>query len=136
MTLSAANKNVPVSSPASGDGQPAGTKVHFELRRKKVLEYADQALNKSNSLVGNLELVNTDLMQMLLWLREDTENLRAQESNPVERLELMIPISEHVYKLAKQLHILSDFLRHIQQPASDAPTQKKVVRLSEPKQPR
>ena len=81
----------------------------LERRREKILEYADQALESKNVLLANLKLGGSDIMMMMMWLREDAERLRAELRDPVESLELSIPISEQFYKLFKQLQVFADF---------------------------
>src|SRR4051812_27196938 len=98
--------------PAEEDSNQAVIPENNRLkgRQKKILEYVDGALANSNPLVANMELANSDLMQMMLWLRADTERLRATLSDPLDSIQCMIPIAEQLYKLGKQLNAIVELL--------------------------
>ena len=78
------NKTATIDSEMTS-AEPIAAQDPFERRLKMILKCADQALAKINALEANLELVATDLMLTILWLREDVEQARAAVANPLER---------------------------------------------------
>jgi len=95
--------------------KPTSAQNSLELRQKKILDYADQALARSNALETNLGLVASDLMQVILWLRQDIERARDVMHDPLDSLSLTVHASEQLYKLSKQLHAYTDLIARLKQ---------------------
>jgi hypothetical protein len=133
-TTTSGNQTATILS-ETASAEPISAQDPFELRRKKILECADQALAKSNALEATLELVATDLMQYILWLREDIERARAVMADPLESLRLTLPVSEQLYKMSKQLHAYADLLMRLKRSRTDAKARRPntVLRLKSKK---
>ena len=128
------NKTATIHS-ETASAEPISAREAFERRRKKILECADQALAKSNALEANLELVATDLMHTILWLREDIERARAAVADPLESLGLTLPVSEQLYKMSKQLLAYADLLMRLKKSRTEAKSRrpKPILRLKKKK---
>jgi hypothetical protein len=128
MTTPTSDKKTATSGDEMASAESIAAQEPFERRLKMILKCADQALAKVNAFEANLELVSTDLMLIILWLREDVEQARAAVANPLDRLGLTLPVSEQLYKNSKMLHGYADILMRLKKTRMEAkPRRAKVV---------
>ena len=75
----------------------------LDKRQKKILAYIDEADSKISALEANIGFINADLMVLLVYYRQDLDQVRSAIMDANERLQLLYPISEQVYKICKQI---------------------------------
>src|SRR4051812_48643199 len=83
------------------------TDEDFARRRAKLVEYVNEAEMTMSALEANLAIVNSDFMVVMMYLRSDLEELRASIFDPKQRKDLLLEISEQMYKTAKQINFLT-----------------------------
>jgi hypothetical protein len=84
--------------------EPTGEALDaLQKRHKRILQYIDEVDAKVSALEANIGLINADLMSLLVYYRQDLDQLRAVIKDPKERLQWLHPITEQIYKICKQI---------------------------------
>jgi len=78
-----------------------------EHRLMKILEYMGEAESNGSAREANIAFINAELMTLVVCFRQDLDALRTLIQDPKQRLEWLFPISEQIYKLAKQIDALT-----------------------------
>ncbi len=97
------------SKQSTGDKEVAEEVIQVE-RRKKILDYEAQALQKNDLLQANLELCCGDLMSVMALLRDDIGTVLANINDPADRAAFLCNIILWQSKAAKCLHLHTEFL--------------------------
>jgi hypothetical protein len=92
----------PVNAPVvSEDRATNGDSV--TQRQRKLLELVAEAEANLDALAGSLTIVSADLMALMSFYRAELDQLRARIRDPRQRLELLLIVTEPMYKLSKQI---------------------------------
>jgi hypothetical protein len=103
-------RSIPAESKLPGTDKEVADDTVQLRRRKKILDYESQALQKSDLLQANLELCCGDLMSLMAQLRDDTEAVLATIDDPAERAAFLCNIVLWHSKASKSLHLHTEFL--------------------------
>jgi hypothetical protein len=95
------------------DNQPDEMLTMLERRLAVINEYLDEAQKTLSPLEVNLAFAACDLMALLAYYREDLEQIRAEVSDPKQRLEWLHLVAEQTYKLSKQIHVFAETARRL-----------------------
>jgi hypothetical protein len=92
-----------------------------QLRLQRILDYAAQALAKSNVLESNLASINSGLLKMALWLEQTIEEATTRTPITPERMQRVYQAIDTHLRVARQIDRFSQIELRAAHPRESGP---------------